>query len=281
MPEQLRITTATREDVDLMVEWAAREGWNPGLDDAAAFRAADPEGFLVGRIGEEPVSCISVVGYPGGFGFLGFYIVVPERRGRGHGIATWRAGLQRLGERTVGLDGVVDQQASYRRSGFVLAHRNLRFGGEVQVPPPDDPRIHPVESRLLEAVTAYDARFFPADRSAFVRGWVDPAHRTALALVEDGTVTGYGVVRACREGAKIGPLFADRDEGADLLFRALASRVAGGRVYLDCPEPNAAATALATSYGLEPAFETARMYRGTDPQLPLERTFGITTFELG
>ena len=71
------------------------------------------------------------------------------------------------------------------------------------------------------------------------------------------------------------------DEGADLLFRALASRVAGGRVYLDCPEPNAAATALATSYGLEPAFETARMYRGTDPQLPLERTFGITTFELG
>lgn len=91
MPEQLRITTATREDVDLMVEWAAREGWNPGLDDAAAFRAADPEGFLVGRIGEEPVSCISVVGYPGGFGFLGFYIVVPERRGRGHGIATWRA----------------------------------------------------------------------------------------------------------------------------------------------------------------------------------------------
>jgi GNAT superfamily N-acetyltransferase len=281
MPEQLRITTATPDDLDLMVEWAAREGWNPGLDDAPAFRAADPEGFLVGRLGVEPVSCISVVGYPGGFGFLGFYIVVPDRRGQGLGIATWRAGLERLGERTVGLDGVVDQQANYRRSGFVLAHRNVRFGGEVQVPPPDDPRVRPVDATLLDAVLAYDASFFPADRSAFLRAWVDPAHRTALALVEDGTVTGYGVVRPCLQGAKIGPLFADDDEGADLLFRALASRAAGGPVFLDCPEPNAAATALATSYGLEPAFETARMYRGTDPQLPLGRTYGITTFELG
>src|SRR5690606_35581090 len=100
MPGQLRTTTATRGDVDRAVECASREGWNRGLDDAAAFRAADPEGFLVGRIGDEPVSWSSVVGYPGGFGFLGFYIVVPERRGRGHGVATWRAGLQRLGERT-------------------------------------------------------------------------------------------------------------------------------------------------------------------------------------
>jgi hypothetical protein len=28
-------------------------------------------------------------------------------------------------------------------------------------------------------------------------------------------------------------------------------------------------------------FETARMYRNGDPGLPVERIFGITTFELG
>jgi hypothetical protein len=28
-------------------------------------------------------------------------------------------------------------------------------------------------------------------------------------------------------------------------------------------------------------FETARMYTGGDPGLPLERIYGITTFELG
>lgn len=33
--------------------------------------------------------------------------------------------------------------------------------------------------------------------------------------------------------------------------------------------------------GLAPVFETARMYRGAMPRLPLERIFGITSFELG
>jgi len=28
-------------------------------------------------------------------------------------------------------------------------------------------------------------------------------------------------------------------------------------------------------------FETARMYKGPAPQLPVERIFGVTTFELG
>ena len=40
-----------RADVDLAVEWAAREGWNPGLADAEAFHAADPEGL---HISEDP-----------------------------------------------------------------------------------------------------------------------------------------------------------------------------------------------------------------------------------
>ena len=30
-----------------------------------------------------------------------------------------------------------------------------------------------------------------------------------------------------------------------------------------------------------PVFETARMYRGGQPQLPLDRVFGVTSFELG
>jgi hypothetical protein len=32
---------------------------------------------------------------------------------------------------------------------------------------------------------------------------------------------------------------------------------------------------------MAPVFETARMYRGAAPELPLGNIFGITTFELG
>jgi len=281
MQDDFDIRSMTRDELDLANEWAAREGWNPGLGDAECFYAADRGGFLIGRLGLEPIGCISVVRYEARFGFLGFYIVRPETRGRGYGYRLWQAGLQRLEGSTVGLDGVVAQQDNYRRSGFVLAHRNMRFGGEPGCEQPRDARITPIRAEMVEELIRYDRSFFPASRDAFLRCWLEPSRREGVALIEDGTVKGYGVVRACRTGFKIGPLFAHTEDGADLLFRALASRTRGGPLFLDCPEPNRAATVLAARYRLSPVFETARMYRGPVPDLPLSRIYGITTFELG
>jgi hypothetical protein len=45
-----------------------------------------------------------VVRYDSSFGFLGFYIVKPEMRGRGYGYQIWQAGMERLEGCTVGLD---------------------------------------------------------------------------------------------------------------------------------------------------------------------------------
>jgi len=278
--DALDIRTMSRDELDLVVEWAALEGWNPGLHDAECFYAADSDAFLIGYLGQEPVGCISVVRYGSSFGFLGFYIVKPEMRGRRYGYRLWQVGLERLHGRTVGLDGVVAQQDNYRRSQFVLAHRSIRFGGELACERPSDPRLVPVRSEL-ESVLRYDRPFFPAERDSFLRCWFQPHRRQGLAVVEHGSIRGYGVVRVCRTGSKIGPLFAETEGEADLLFRALAAAAESGPVYLDCPEPNRAATALAARYGLSPVFETARMYRGPAPDLPLSRIYGITTFELG
>lgn len=97
----------TRPEVDIAVEWAAKEGWNPGLHDADCYFTADTNGFLMGFLNDEPISVISVVRYGQTFGFLGFYIVKPEYRGKGYGIKIWNAGLKYLEGRTIGLDGVV------------------------------------------------------------------------------------------------------------------------------------------------------------------------------
>jgi hypothetical protein len=133
----------------------------------------------------------------------------------------------------------------------------------------------------VQDVVKYDQAFFPENRDAFLRCWLDSKRRTGVAIVDDGSVRGYGVIRSCRTGFKLGPLFADTEEWADLLFRALTSRADGEPIFLDCPEPNELAAQLATRYGLSPVFETARMYRGASPDLPLRRMYGITTFELG
>ncbi len=80
-----QIRTMTRKDLDIAVDWAAKEGWNPGIYDTDVFYATDPKGFLLGFLGDEPIASISSVSYDDTFGFLGFYIVKPEYRGKGYG----------------------------------------------------------------------------------------------------------------------------------------------------------------------------------------------------
>ncbi len=104
---------------------------------------------------------------------------------------------------------------------------------------------------------------------------------TALGCEDNGKLAGYGVIRKCRRGYKIGPLFADREEIAETLFLALTGRIPGEEFFLDIPEPNAAAGSLVRRHNMQSVFETARMYSGAVPSLPLERIFGVTSFELG
>ena len=117
---------------------------------------------------------------------------------------------------------------------------------------------------------------------AFLRCWIAQRESTALGILRGSTLAGYGVVRRCRDGYKIGPLFADDSALAESLFDALQAYVPrGAKLYLDVPEPNAAALALAEKHGMAVAFETARMYTRQAPELPLRRIFGVTSFELG
>lgn len=276
------IRTMAREELRIAVDWAATEGWNPGLHDSASFYAADPEGFLVGELDGEPIATISVVRYGIRFGFLGFYIVKPACRGRGYGLKIWNAGLERLTARTVGLDGVPAQQANYRKSGFKLAYRNIRYEGTTGGSPTAADAIIDLSAVPFDDVAQYDRPCFSEPRGRFLQAWVGQPESIGLGIMRAGALVGYGVIRPCRKGFKVGPLFADTPEVADTLFVALKSRVrAEEPIYLDTPEANPEAVALAGRHGMQPCFETARMYRGPVPEVPLARIFGVTTFELG
>jgi GNAT superfamily N-acetyltransferase len=276
------IRAMTRAELDIAVEWAAAEGWNPGLHDADSFYAADPSGFLLGLLGDEPVATISVVKYGASFGFLGFYIVKPQYRGKGYGLQIWQAGLARLAGRNIGLDGVAAQQENYKKSGFIWAYANIRQQGVGDGTVPVDAGVVPLSTIPFDEICAYDQPFFPDDRTQFLKYWLDQPGSVALGLVIGGRLTGYGVLRPCRSGYKVGPLFADTPEFAERLFMALKGHVpVGAPVFLDAPAVNLAALDLAKRHKMTPMFETARMYTRENPDLPLDRLFGVTTFELG
>lgn len=282
MAQNYRIRTMKRDEIELALDWAAAEGWNPGLNDASCFYAADPQGFLLGLQGDEPVATISVVKYGADFGFLGLYIVKPGFRGRGLGLSLWQAGMSSLAGRNVGLDGVPAQQDNYRKSGFALAWRNIRQEGVGGGEAPADYRLVPLAVVPFGIVHSYDQRFFPADRSAFLRCWIGQPGSAAIGFAERERLKGYGVLRPCREGYKIGPLFADDPAIAESLFLALKARAgAEEKIYLDTPEANPQALALAHRHSMRAVFETARMYTKGAPPLPMDRLYGVTTFELG
>lgn len=266
------IRQLTLPQIGTLLDWAADEGWNPGLADAAAFHATDPNGFIGAFAGDTMVAGIAAVAYDQGFGFIGLYICHPHWRGQGHGKAVWDAGLAYLGNRTIGLDGVPEQQGNYAAMGFVKAYESVRMsgtltgqGGAGTVPAP----------AVTEAMLALDAACFPAVRPAFLARWLSPPHRL-LTVVRDGDLAGYAVLRPCREASKLGPVFA-RDLAA---ATALLDQVEGP-VQIDVPAAQAGWIDLLTQRGFTPGFATARMYRGAAPLLAMGQVFAITSLELG
>ena len=276
----LRIRTMRPDEIALAVDWAAAEGWNPGLADAACFATVDPGGFLIGELDGAPAATISCVNYDARFAFLGFYIVRGDLRGRGHGLSVWNAAIAHAGGRVIGLDGVAAQQENYKKSGFRLAYANVRYGGAIAAPAV--PRgVVALSEVPLAAVEADDATVLPAPRAAFLRAWIGTPGHVGRALVRDGRLAAWGVIRPCRAGRKIGPLVADDRAAAEAVLAALLAEAGGGEIFLDVPSRNRDAVALAQGLGLVPVFETARMYTGAIRPLRLERVFGVTTFELG
>jgi GNAT superfamily N-acetyltransferase len=288
MPAALVIRNMTRAEVDRLVDWAAREGWNPGLHDAELFWATDPEAFIAAELDGALIGGGAITAYGGEFGFMGFFIMRPEFRGRGLGDQLWQARRERLLARlhpgaSIGMDGVFDMQGYYARGGFVFSHRNLRLRTEIDRPPahPDGEDVVALSTVAFDALAAYDRRCFPAPRPTFLKGWIAQADALALGLRRGGTLAGYGVVRRCREGCKIGPLFADDRAAAEALYLRLAGFAAGGALFLDAPENNPEAMALVQAHRMTEVFGCARMYLGPTPAVAQDRVFGVTTFELG
>jgi len=288
MPAEPLIRNMTRAEVDALVDWAAREGWNPGLHDAALFWATDPAAFIAAELDGELIGGGAITAYGDVYGFMGFFIMRPEFRGRGLGNRLWQARRERLLARlrpgaSIGLDGVFDMQGYYARGGFVFSHRNLRFRAEVGASPapPDEEDVVALSAIAFDELAAYDRRCFPAPRATFLEGWIAQPDALALGLRRKGNLAGYGVVRRCREGCKIGPLFADDGAAAEALYGRLAAFAGGGSLYLDAPENNPAATALVRAHRMTEVFGCARMVLGPKPAVAEARVFGVTTFELG
>ncbi len=275
----MMLRTMTRADLDRALDWAAEEGWNPGLEDLDVFYDTDPEGFFCAELGGNMAAAISVVNHTDSLAFLGLYLCAPAYRGQGIAHALWLHALKHAGERTVGLDGVPAQQENYRKSGFVLAGQTKRYAGALRnghgkgvtsASAADHPLLIEMERRACGYA-----------KPAFCAAWLEPEQtRYTLVHRSNGTADGFLTLRRCRDGWKIGPLCAPDLDVARALLEAAAQHSGDEQVMIDLPSGSAALAEHCLDMGLEPMFHTARMYRGPAP-LPGPGLHAVATLELG
>jgi len=277
------VRTITKEELkNIHISWAALEGWNPGLHDEEAMYDVDPDGYFIGLLDNEPIACISAVSWNKDFGFVGFYIVRPEFRGKGYGWKIWNESLKHLPTQNIGIDGVVAQQDNYKKSGFKLVYNNIRFEGISNKFRDKDKRIYSTDKILFKDLSDYDREMFPLNRDVFLQKWIKLPESFSFVIVEEQKIRGYVVIRKCIKGYKIAPLFADSIKYARVLFGACNNVVPEGNpVYLDAPDINTEAKKLAEENKMNKVFETARMYTRNNPEININKIFGVTTFEIG
>lgn len=269
-------------ELELMISWAKIEGWNPGKYDVTTFYQADSKGFFLGKLNNQPIGCISAVAYDLTFGFIGFYIVKPEFRNQGFGMPLWKKALAYLGNRNIGLDGVIAQQNNYQKSGFKIAYNHVRHQSIAYSEKSFDcSNLINLNSLDFKTLITYDNQCFPTPREQFLKHWIKQKKSLALGFVENKKLLGYGVIRPADNGYKIGALFADNVEIADKIYQGLINDKQDFPIFIDIPSSNLFAQKLIEKYKMYPVFEIARMYNKIFPNVAINKIFGVTTLELG
>ena len=281
----LSVRALSRHELDVLVGWAAGEGWDPGHDDAEVFWHTDPDAYVGFDADGELGGGACTVAYGGSYGFIGLYILRPDLRGHGLGGEFAAELVRRMRERldpgaAIAIEGVVEMAPFYERLGFIPSHNTLRMqavsGGATR-----DPGLIELASVPLAELVAYDSPRFGAARESFLRNWTAPAGGLALAAPGPSGLRGYGVLRPTGLGYKVGPLFAGDGETAASILSGLMEHAQGTVVSLDVPDVNKPGLQLAASHGMAEVFRCIHMQMGQPPPIPWQEIFGATTLELG
>ncbi|OHS97560.1 gCN5-related N-acetyltransferase [Tritrichomonas foetus] len=216
---EYEIFTCTKEEVKIVTDMAVAEGWTESYDAIDAIYNLDPEGYFVGKIDGKIVSSISAVRYPGNYGFIGFYIVLEEYRGKGYGIKIFKHAMEHLKGCLVCLDAVAQEVETYKRGGFVSSEGTDRYVGTSKILPVDS-HIHAYdENSHFEEVAAYDEGCLPSQRKDFLREWLKIPHAKSVVYLDDNNrLQGYGSIHRTCHGWEIAPCYSENKEIAKCIM---------------------------------------------------------------
>ncbi len=257
----LRLMTVA--DLPLGMRLKAQAGWNQVEADWLRFLDLEPEGAFVAELDGSPVGTLVVCIF-GPVAWIAMVLVDTAVRRRGLGRALMEHALALLDARgvpTVRLDATPLGQPLYEQLGFVPEYVLTRFEGAAPRVEATFQKVQPARATHLDEILSLDRSVTGTDRSKMLRCLFAEQPDAARVVEHNGAVTGYLMARPGARALFVGPCIAQAEAGP-LLFADAWQRYAGQPIFLDIPNGNTAAFALAQSAGLTPQRPLTRMVRG-------------------
>lgn len=261
----MRITSFTPNDFHPFLALARDEGWISTRRELAYLLEHSPEGCLVYHDEDNPVGFVTALCHNRS-GWIGNLLVSHNVRGRGIGTALFRRALevlQRSGATTIWLTASRAGRPIYEQCGFRSCDRIQRWER-----PGKEQGQAPIGAEIMPG-------WFEID----LLGWGDARNELLAHAAHDGAVIGeedgFLMLQRLGNGYQIGPFGALNSFVAEgLLDKALQ---ATGRVVIDTPAANQAATQLLASRGFAGMSEVELMYAGQSPAYRPEYIFGLAS----
>ena len=260
----LTIRTLTEQDipaVNLLLKAAYGDAENriPRIE---RYQRLQPDGWFLAVLNDVPAGVVGAIDY-GPFAYSGLLGIHPYAQRKGVGTALMTQMMDWLDQRRCPMVFVDATSASvplYRKLGFVIDDKVTLYQLDPVRPSMVAPTgVRPLSAEDIPALSAFDAPFFGAVRSAVLKAVLAECPDRAFVAYDDHEqITGYLFAQA----NVLGPWAASSPAVAEALLVAGLPCYAGRAARVIVPGANTSARALLQRYGFQPQDERRHLRRG-------------------
>lgn len=267
----ITVSQMQRSDFKEINQWCIDEGWNIGIHDSEIYYKIDPMGHYIAKTNKS-IASLSLMKHSPSFFTLGPFIVHPSVRGQGIGEALWNEAMSRMNQEqpnaVIALYAVSEQVERYKKSGFVPIiniHRWHINTNARNAPSPND-SCSSITSQLIPSVSAYYQKHEVTNRELLFNELIVKPKTKGLVFMDDNLIKGFGFIRPCVRGFRIGPLIADTPEIANRLMTELLVLAKNAPVFMDVPALNPYGSQSLSLFDAvrAPQEDTVMMMKGTE-----------------
>ncbi len=281
--QPLEIRLLFESDIPSAMRLKEAAGWNHTEADWQTLLSLEAEGCFAAVKQVRVVGTTTTTTYNGKLAWIGMVLVDPESRRQGIASQLMQTALGYLNGKVkcVKLDATPDGKLVYEKLGFRVESLIERWSGPAR---PKLERSSDQESSRAfhRALYELDLLAFGANRSKLIRTLIEKSSAPpVINFGDDGSVSGYALVRRGAKADYIGPVVAtDASQIESLLDRAL-HRLNGARVIIDWNKECTVSTAVLSERGFVKERDLIRMTTGSPIKKTSPFVFAIAGPEIG